>query len=66
MSGGDRDRLFERMHAAKAVIPAIAGYDVAHQEALEIAAFMELVEGKPLTAYQFRQLLAEKRREHRR
>lgn len=60
----DRDELFERLHAAKTVIPAIAGFDIAHEEALGIAAFMELVEGKPLTARQFQELLAEKRREH--
>lgn len=45
----DRELTFERMRGAKAIIPAISGFNHAYQKALEIAAFMDIVNGTPLT-----------------
>lgn len=57
------DLMFERLEGAKMIIPGISGYDNARRRALEVAAYMEIVEGRPLTEKQFADLYRDFREE---
>lgn len=59
----ERELAFERIRGAKTIIPSISGYDGAHQKAMQIAAFMEIVEGKSLSQKSFYDLEREFREE---
>lgn len=52
----ERDLMFERLAGARMIIPSISGYNHAHQTALEIAAYMSIVEGKTLDGQAFSKL----------
>jgi len=49
----DREIMFERLAGAQAIIPAISGWDHAHQKAMNIAAYLSIVEGRTLTHAEF-------------